>query len=528
MSSLSVALYQKLKSYGSLTALKCNDKIVSYDELNEKALAIATLLIEQGARNEAVGIVGQRSLDSYFGILGTIYAGCYWVPINTKYTFERINSIVNSANINYFIGEKSAIEAIIPILKSNNSGHPVKLVIVPEGRDVVEQEYIGSAQLEKVLSIDYPFDSNDNNLAYIMFTSGSTGMPKGVKVSRANIAAWLANMNYYYKFDAGFIASQTYDLSFDLSVADIVFTWANGGVLSVLSPEEHLMPIDYIKRERIKLWSSVPTLISFMYKMGQLKPDVFPDVEISIFCGEPLPKYLADAWKIAAPNSTIENLYGPTEATIWLTRYNYTEKQSAKSFNNSILPIGLPFKNHVVEIISERDELLTKGQVGEIVYKGPQITEGYLNEPSTTKEVFVKFNWDLSGEIWYKSGDLGFFNSDGNLECIGRKDGQIKLGGRRIEVGEIESVLRLYPQIVDAVVVPIRDDFGVVNGIVAFSTTEVSKVDESRIRKDSEQYLERIFFPKVIFTIKEFPLTTSGKIDRKTLAIIARNNYNSL
>ena len=522
MKSLSEVLYEKLKGYGLSTAIKYSGRTVSYDELSSKALAIASLLIERGARSDAIGILGQRSVDQYLGILGSIYAGCYWVPINQKYSVEKIISIVKSANIRYLICDKDGIELIQTIFNSSIPS-PIELIIVPEGENNVDEEWIGSTQLEKVIPLNRPVDCNDRNIAYIMFTSGSTGMPKGVKVTRANVAAWLEGMNSYYQFDAGFIASQTYDMSFDLSVADIIFTWMNGGVLSVLSTEEHLMPFDYIIREKIQLWSSVPTLISFMHRMGLLEPNVFPNITVSIFCGEPLPKYLADAWQIAAPNSTIENMYGPTEATIWLTRYIYTEKQRSKSFTNSILPIGLPFPNHVVEVISDQGEVLAPGQIGEIVYKGPQIAEGYFNNPSATKAAFLRFTWDLDGSIWYKSGDLGFFNTGGYLECIGRNDGQFKFGGRRIEVGEIEAVLRRYPQTVDAVVVPLKDETGVIKNIVALITSELTKDQELKIRKDSEQYLERIFFPKIIFTIDAFPLTISGKVDRKALALFAKN-----
>jgi non-ribosomal peptide synthetase component F len=277
-----------------------------------------------------------------------------------------------------------------------------------------------------------------------MYTSGSTGNPKGVMVTHANLSSWIENMNKIYKMEIGFKASQTYDLSFDLSVADIFFTWVNGGVLCVLPEEEHLMPFEYIKREQIEVWSSVPTQIRFLNKMGLLTKNVFPDLKYSIFCGEPLPKYLADCWRLAAPNSTVENLYGPTEATIWLTRYNYTVDKMSKSFKNNILPIGVCFEDHRIEIVDENEKIVSNNQVGEIVYKGPQLSEGYLNDTEKTRLSFKPFSWDPSNEVWYKSGDLGFYNNDGILECIGRKDNQIKMGGRRIEICEIESILRTF------------------------------------------------------------------------------------
>jgi acyl-CoA synthetase (AMP-forming)/AMP-acid ligase II len=258
-----------------------------------------------------------------------------------------------------------------------------------------------------------------------------------------------------------------------------------------------------------------------MYKMGLLQKNIFPDIRISLFCGEPLPKHLADAWQKAAPNSSVENLYGPTEATIWLTRYVYSEVQRYKSFTNSILPIGLPFDNHTIAIVNESGIKLPNDQVGEIVYKGPQISKGYLNDIDKTKLAFVKFAWDSSGSTWYKSGDLGFFNRDGYLECIGRRDGQIKIGGRRVEIGEIEATLHRYPLTQDAVVLPLKDPNDQIYSCVALVTTVLLKDQELDIRKDSEKYLERIFFPKKILHINTFPLTPSGKIDRNALSSIA-------
>jgi len=321
--------------------------------------------------------------------------------------------------------------------------------------------------------------------------------------------------------DKGFRASQTYDLSFDLSVADMFFTFSNHGTLCVLNEKELLFPIDYIVRENIEYWSSVPTLIAFMHKMGSLKPNVFPSIKKSIFCGEPMPRYLADAWKIAAPNSSIENLYGPTEATIWLTRYVYGGKDDTEKFINNNLPIGAPFEDHDVKLIDADDNIVEDSNRGEIVYRGPQITLGYLNDQEKTDAAFTKFKWDSKRSIWYKSGDLGFINTNGDIECAGRKDSQIKIAGRRVEIGEIEAALSYFDGTRGAVVVPLQNESQVVTGCVAFVVTNLSIADISEIRKDSEKYLDRIFFPKKIITIESFPLAQSGKIDRKALAVIA-------
>tara|TARA_B110000008_G_C16925722_1_gene546627 strand:- start:627 stop:1616 length:990 start_codon:yes stop_codon:yes gene_type:complete len=322
--------------------------------------------------------------------------------------------------------------------------------------------------------------------------------------------------------DKGFRASQTYDLSFDLSVADIFFTFSNHGMLCVLNEKELLLPMDYIVRDNIEYWSSVPTLIAFMHKMGVLKPNIFPSIKKSIFCGEPMPRYLADAWKIAAPNSSIENLYGPTEATIWLTRYVYEEQDGTEKFINNNLPIGFPFQDHEVKLIDSKDNLVENFNRGEIVYRGPQITLGYLNDQSKTDLAFTKFKWDEQESIWYKSGDIGCYNLNGSLECLGRKDNQIKLGGRRVEIAEVELSLRSFALLEDLVVVPMRDKDDRVIELVGFTMNKLSVEDLRIIKLKSQSDLEAIFFPKRVFTIERFPITTSGKLDRKKLVQMAK------
>ena len=144
-------------------------------------------------------------------------------------------------------------------------------------------------------------------------------------------------------------------------------------------------------------------IISFMNDMGALKPNIFPNIERSLFCGEALTQKLANAWQNAAPNSTIENLYGPTEATIWISRFIYRKEYKNQQFTNAIVPIGKQFNDHIFELVDDQGKKIENGGKGEIVYKGPQISKGYLNYPETTSNVFVKFKWDQSSDIWYKS-----------------------------------------------------------------------------------------------------------------------------
>ncbi len=517
--SLANFIYKAVEEFTSLIAIKIGDRLISYKELNENALHVANMLFENGANDETIGIVGQRKASSYFGILGILYSGCNYTPLNPNYSKARLLSIMKSSNVKFIVGDKQDLINFFQIIGDDYRLHGV---ILPEGVPPDGKPWISKSNHFK---INKPLIKLSHDIAYILFTSGSTGFPKGVQVMNSNVVSFIKGMNSIYKLDPGFNASQIFDLSFDPSVSDMFFTWCNGGVLCVLPEEEKMSPNEYIVREDIHFWNSVPSLASFMLKMGSLKPGSFPSIRNSMFCGEQFPKNTADAWRISAPNSTIENLYGPTEATIYITRYKYEVTDQIKKFRNNIIPIGNPLSNQKVEIVNENNIPVKKGDIGEICFKGSQVTKGYLNDDAKTNEVFVEFNWDKEDKAnkWYKTGDLGFVNSYGSIECIGRKDSQIKIAGRRIEIGEIESIFQKFEPLSDIIIVPIRDQSEIVVGCVGFSTVQITKEIEFNIRKKSEIFLEKVFFPKKIIFIENFPLSHSGKINRKELEQIAKN-----
>jgi amino acid adenylation domain-containing protein len=513
--SLQGLMFNRFNDYANNVALRCDGKDETYGSLLDSALRISALFQSLEKPPRTVGIVGQRNISVYKGILGSLFANCRYVPINTKYPEERKKQIILQAEVDCIIGEEENLSPILACL--DQICRP--LCMTPE-EIPKNPAYIGRSKLDS-MSPATVIHGNPQHICYTMFTSGSTGNPKGVAICQKNLIAWLENMDLLYPDNQGARSSQTYDLSFDLSVADLFFTWYTGGTLCVLNADELMLPVDYIRRENITNWSSVPTLAAFMFKMGVLEPNCFPSLKHSLFCGEPLPLHIAKAWQAAAPNSTVENLYGPTEATIWMSRYVFSQTDDAQSFRNGILPIGNPFPGHEMEIVGSDGNLLPASEEGEIVYKGPQISDGYMNDPEQSARQFVHFDWDKDNETWYRSGDLGFYNPKGYFECLGRIDGQVKLAGRRIELGEIESVLREFSETRDAVVVPLKDNNNTITGFAAFLTTYLTQDDELKIRQSSHSSLEAIFFPRVFFQVDEFPLTTSGKVDRKALEKLA-------
>ena len=518
-------LYEKIKSFKNEVAISQSGKNITYKFLNDISLRIGTLLDSNRLNSNVIGIVGQRNLSVYYGILGSIYSGCTYVPINDRYTKDRIYQIINEANINVLIGTKESIYSIKDVINSTG----IKFILFPENDDIkYPVNSFKSAKVFDKYSISelepiYPVQSNPSDIIYLLFTSGSTGKPKGVMVTNQNVDTFIKNTNSFYDLPIGYKASQSFDLSFDASVVDIFLTWMNGGQICILNESELLMPYEYIKREKLNFWYSVPTLASFMFKMGYLIPNSFPDLKYSSFGGERLSKKLADAWQLAAPNSTVENVYGPTETTVNITRFFYKKEYKDRKFCNDVLPVGKIFDEHSFAIINNKMENVIKGSQGQLIVKGKQISSGYINNNDKTKESFRKFSWDNTNQIWYLTGDLAFVNNSNEIEIVGRIDDQIKIAGRRVELGEIEAAFLKSNLIKEIVIVPKKDSDGSVKAFIGFTTSKLSSDDLKNINQSALKYIEKLFLPSKIVVIEKMPETSRGKTDRKKLFELAKD-----
>ena len=530
MSELTDLIVDRFNRFTDFEALKVGNESLIYADLLKQALEVSACLKSVGAVNETIGLVGQKTTATYISMLGILLAGCNYTPVKSNIDEYRLLDILDGAKINFFIGDQDNIEIFennFNALNKKPTHAPIFIAVDPVSTDKICLPRNDIHQKTEATPLVGSLCSKDEDLAYILFTSGSTGEPKGVKVSHANLTAYISAISELWKMPAGFRMSQFHDLSFDPSISDIFFTFCNGGTLCVVPQNEMLLPNEFIIREKINIWSSVPSVGNFMLQMDCLEANSFSTLKIVRFAGEPLSETLAKAWQAAAPGASIENHYGPTEATIDVCRNVYCNEQQMRSFNNQIVPIGHAFPGTRVEILAEDNILIHQENIkGEIVFKGPQITKGYLNDQKKTNLNFVRFEWDDTNEIWYKSGDIGFRNSYGLLECVGRVDSQIKIMGRRVEIGAVEFVLRKFKLTENVVVVPLRDQRGHANSIIAFTLFDMTKADIIHLRKQSAELLDSVFFPKKFFTITEFPLAPSGKTDRKLLETMAKELVN--
>jgi len=195
----------------------------------------------------------------------------------------------------------------------------------------------------------------------------------------------------------------------------------------------------------------------------------------------------------------------------------YLPGEADVAFAQDIVPIGTAFPGMEIRIVDGAGQPVAQGSTGQIVFAGPQVSQGYLDDPEKTQAAFVHFDWDPTGATWYRSGDLGFVNAQGQIECLGRLDHQIKVAGRRVEIGEIEAVLARWPGLSDLVVVPVKDAQGQVKELVGFTTGQLSAQDLADLKKASTQSLDALFFPKRFVTVAQLPYAVSGKVDRRVL-----------
>ena len=491
---------------------------ISYQRLAQRAKRLAAT-IQEGAGQGAVpltGIFAYRSQTAYAGVLGALLAGHGYVPLNPTFPIARTRVMLERSMCRSLIVDARSE----PQLEKLLSGFPLPLVVIcPDLNDVTElakqlpnHQIIGAADLADAAEWK-PRNIDVNSIAYLLFTSGSTGQPKGVMVSHANVLHYVDYITKRYGFKSNDRLSQTFDLTFDLSAHDIFVTWAKGACLCVPTQKQMIKPGAFINEARLTAWFSVPSTAIFMRRLGELKPGLYPRLRLSLFCGEALPVEVVRDWRPAAPNSVIENIYGPTELTIGCTAYRWDNQTSPGECEQGIVPIGEPFEDMEALIVDEELREVAVGCEGELLMTGPQLSQGYWCDEEKTRRAFVSVA-GRSG-IYYRTGDrVRRAAPNKPLIYLGRLDSQVKVLGHRVELGEVEAVVRNLSG-VDGVVALAWPNSSNADGIELF--LEAEKFDTELLMKQLKTKLPYYMVPRRIRTLARLPLNPNGKYDRKTL-----------
>jgi non-ribosomal peptide synthetase component F len=309
--------------------------------------------------------------------------------------------------------------------------------------------------------------------------------------------------------------SQLSDLTFDLSVHDMFLCWGAGAALYCPPDRVRIAPRDFVRKHALTFWFSVPSTAAFMSRLHALRPGDFPSLRWSLFCGEALPKRLALAFAAAAPNAVLENLYGPTETTIAVTAYRLRTEPDERERAPDILPIGAPFPGQRMRVVDESGQAVAEGEPGELCICGSQVADGYWRLPERTAERFMSLPGTPPECRWYRTGDRAVITACG-LELFGRLDRQIKVGGHRVELQEVEAALQRAAgcDTAAAVAWPVDAD-GLVRGIVAFVSSE--SVPIADIEESLRRLLPPYMMPSSVHRLADWPLNDNGKTDYRRL-----------
>lgn len=484
-----------------VAALLSKGEAISYRNLWEASDRIAGKLDEllTPSRRGRILVYGHKSPSMLYSFLGAMKSGRSYCPLDTSFPEQRILSIVKESD-------------------------PLLMIMTEEANFDLPKDLpvLRPADVEEILSSPYsPYEGEalrDEEVFYTLFTSGSTGVPKGVPIRTGNLMNFLQwSETLLPSVKEGQVFLNQAPFSFDLSVMDVYTSLYTGGTLALLekkTTESYADLLAFLRESNIEVWVSTPSFAELCLAADEFREELLPNLRLFFFCGEVLSKKTSALLMERFPKATVLNTYGPTESTVAVTEIPITKELLEEE---GPLPVGRVKKGSRVRIMNGNEEL-PEGEKGEIVIYGNTLSPGYLDPNVKTATVFETDPG--SGERRYRTGDLGAFRAE-NLYCYGRMDHQIKMHGYRIELEEIESALLRLPEIHSAVVLPKTDEEGKIHSLHGHITVEGGhegdKAYARTLRKKLSDFLPAYMVPKILHIHTSLPMTNNGKVDRKAL-----------
>jgi D-alanine--poly(phosphoribitol) ligase subunit 1 len=510
--NLAWPMYRWAERIPEAVALQVDGLTFTYAELRAQVQRVAGWLASASlGANPRVAIFARRSVEAYVGILGTCWAGGTYVPINPSLPDERLAQMLGAVEPHAIIVDRAHLALLTPRLR----GRARVLAPCLDGATVPDGAVDDARALPAYDPADVPRPVGAEHPGYIEFTSGTTGVPKGVVVPVRAVGQFVAVNRDLFDVGPSDRTAGLAEITFDISVFDMFFTWDRGAALCVVPATQTMAPLRYLQEQAITVLFSVPSMVEMMNRMKLLQANGLPRLRVSIFSGEPLPVTLAELWRATAPASTVDNLYGPTEATVACSRERFQGAERTPS-ERGIVSIGRPFPQTRLAVLDGQRQMAGPGQAGELAIGGAQLALGYYGDLERTAQKFVT----LGGELWYLTGDQARVDADGRYFYLGRLDNQVKVRGHRVELEEVEAHLRAVSG-VDAVAVvawPLRD--GTADGVVAFLGDASLAPRAAELRKSLRGRLPGHMVPTALHFVPALPLSVNGKIDRR--ALIAR------
>lgn len=491
------------------TASKFPDKIAVVDrdtsytfiQLTNRAKMLA-LSIPSEFKNQPIAVYLDKSLDCVVAFAAVLYSGNFYVPLDSTSPSERLKKVLNNLAPPLTITAKKHVDLL------TSCGGAIPTLLIEEFADnrvpdVAEELHL----MERTKSVI------DTDPIYCLFTSGSTGDPKGVLIPHRAVRDCSDWLEQCFEVSGEEVIGNQAPFYFDASVPDIYLMMKTGATLHII-PEDYFsfapLLIDYLEHNSVTLIFWVPSVLIRVANLGLLRGRTLPALKRVLFCGEVMPCKFLNYWIKHLPHTQFSNLYGPTETT-YACMYFIVDRPFR---DNDVLPLGQACANTEVFLLDGEDKLVQGNEIGELCVRGSSLALGYWNDTKKTQSAFPQnpLNKNFLDRV-YRTGDLARYNLKGELEFCGRRDSQIKLSGFRIELGEIQSAVTSLPEISDSLVLFNEND----SEITLFFASSNFNAGPDRIRKKLMALLPKYMVPVKYHQILELPHTSTGKVDRVRL-----------
>jgi amino acid adenylation domain-containing protein len=474
------------------TAFIGEDATYTFARLKQTAQAVGSFIAAQGMRNAPVAILMPKGAHTVAAFLGVTYSGNYYVPLDVEAPALRIKSILETVRPKLII----CVAATESLVQAENN---------------ILFEHIAQTSVNQPLLDNVHAASIDADPLYVVFTSGSTGTPKGVMANHRAVINYVDAMSAALGFNEESVFGVQVPLYVDACLKEI-FSALKYGARAYLIPRQMFMfpvkLIEYINQNNINTLCWVSSALAMVSGLGVLDKHVPLPVRTVAYASEVFPPKQLNRWRDALPSARFFQLYGPTETTGVAMSYEITRRFD----DDEAIPIGRPFKNYGIVLLTDDNQAPEPGEPGEINIRGAGLSMGYLNDPERTRQSFVQNPLSAFPDLMYKTGDMGYVNADGNYMFIARRDHQIKHMGHRIELLEIEWAVNQIEGIHMACAV-----FDEAASRIALYYTAEGSVTVSGILTHCKAALPRYMVPHACIREETLPLTPNGKIDRVKL-----------
>ena len=494
---------------------------LTYGELEARSNQMARQLRDVGCRRgDRVCLLSPKTPAALAAIVGIYKADCTYVPLDPASPGARLFKIIHACEPKAVLVAPASARLLDEVLAIDRMDE-VCVGSLESGKAAGERFTVTftAADVARQPGEAVSAENTDADPAHILFTSGSTGQPKGVLITHANVLHFVRWANAFFSVGPDDRLSGHSPLAFDLSVYDIFGAFAAGASLHPVPAELNVFPnklADFIRSHELTQWFSAPSVLSYMAQLDVVGVDDFPSLRRVLWCGEVFSVPALRYWMSRVPHAEFTNLYGPTETTIASSFYRVTEMPAEHA---GPVPIGRACPGEALYLFDEHMRPVPPGEIGEICIGGAGLSPGYWRAPEITRAAFVQNPRSSDPiDLVYRTGDLGRIGADGAMHFVGRRDSQIKSRGHRIELGEIESALQLLPVLRESAVIAVSTEgFGGTVLCCAYVPRPGAHVTPALLRQQLSSMVPAYMLPSQWRAFDRLPLNGNGKTDRGQL-----------